>query len=296
MNERIEHLTHCPVLLRSCECSSIRLYSVYVLKTGQCNPLLLLWSTLWCHLLGCMSRWVFLLIISSHHFFPVHLVLLPEPSYSGPENIIFIPGKDLEEELSADKRLVWLVEMYAAWNPACADFAPQFSELSAKYVQNFSLSLLVILFWLLLFWLRYSLDNLKFAKVDLARSPETAEKYQINVSSFSKQLPTLILFKGGKEEIRRPLVASSGKLIQFSFTFVSNWKMCNFSLDFTDYSFSQENVVNTFDLNNLYQECKKNPVPNKDKKVKKQEWIHFCTRISLADDLRSFSTQFLVVL
>lgn len=67
-------------------------------------------------------------------FLSVHLVLLPEPSYSGPENIIFIPGKDLEEELSADKRLVWLVEMYAAWNPTCADFAPQFSELSAKYV------------------------------------------------------------------------------------------------------------------------------------------------------------------
>lgn len=68
---------------------------------------------------------------------------------------------------------------------------------------------------------RYSLDNLKFAKVDLSRSPETAEKYHINTSSFSKQLPTVILFKDGKEEMRRPLVASNSKLVPFSFTFVS---------------------------------------------------------------------------
>lgn len=72
--------------------------------------------------------------------------------------------------------------------------------------------------------LRYSLENLKFAKVDLSRSPETAEKYHINTSSFSKQLPTLILFKDGKEEMRRPLVASNSKLVQFSFTFVSKLK------------------------------------------------------------------------
>lgn len=62
----------------------------------------------------------------------VHLVLLPEPSYSGPENIVFINGNDLEDELEKDKRVVWLVELYTSWSPSCADFAPQFSELSHK--------------------------------------------------------------------------------------------------------------------------------------------------------------------
>jgi len=31
----------------------------------------------------------------------------------------------------------WLVEFYAAWSPQCAQFAPAFSELSAKYALFF---------------------------------------------------------------------------------------------------------------------------------------------------------------
>lgn len=143
----------------------------------------------------------------------VHQLTLPEPAYSGPENIVYIRGSDLEEELANDKKVVWMVEMYTAWNPTCVDFASQFAEISAKY----------------------SLDNLKFGKIDLTRNPETAEKYKINTSALSKQLPTLILFRNGKEDMRRPLVASNGALIPFSFVFVSIYTVtfrysCNVSL------------------------------------------------------------------
>jgi len=68
---------------------------------------------------------------------------------------------------------------------------------------------------------RYSLEHLKFGKIDLTRNPKAAEKYKINTHALSKQLPTLILFKNGEEEMRRPLIGSKGKLTPFSFTFVS---------------------------------------------------------------------------
>ncbi|KAI2804793.1 hypothetical protein RDWZM_008087 [Blomia tropicalis] len=155
----------------------------------------------------------------------VQLLLLPEPTYTGPENISYFKGTDLEEEIESDKRVVWIVELYTAWSPPCIDFSHIYSELSNKY----------------------SLNNLKFAKVDLSRSPDTATKYKINTSTLSKQLPTLIMFKNGKESMRRPVVNQNGKLVKFALTY--------------------DNVVCDFDLNNVYEECKKNPI-KKDKKEK----------------------------
>ncbi|XP_015793016.1 thioredoxin-related transmembrane protein 2 homolog [Tetranychus urticae] len=155
----------------------------------------------------------------------LHLLLMPEPCYKGPENMTYFNGNDLEESIKREKGTVWLIELYAAWNPTCIEFAPTFSELSANY----------------------ALDNLKFGKVELSRNPEVADKYKINTSPLSKQMPTLILVKNGKEEMRRPLVSNNGKLVTFNFNYA--------------------NVVSTFDLNNLHIDCKK---ALKDKSKTKQ--------------------------
>lgn len=128
----------------------------------------------------------------------VHLLLLPEPTYDGPENVYYFKGADLEEELESDRRVVWLIELCTAWSPPCIEFANVFAELSAKY----------------------SLNNLKFGKVDLSRSPDSAQKYKINTSALSKQLPTVVLFKNGKEYMRRPVVNNSSKLIKFNWNYV----------------------------------------------------------------------------
>lgn len=53
-------------------------------------------------------------------------------------------------------------------------------------------------------------------------------------------MPTVILFKNGKEVTRRPGFDHKGKLIKFFF--------------------SEDNVKAAFDLNNLYNECKGNPL------------------------------------
>lgn len=70
------------------------------------------------------------------HFTYVHAVcglILPEPTYQGPENVIYLHGANgLQEELQRDTKVVWLVAFYTVWNPACVTFAPIFSELSAK--------------------------------------------------------------------------------------------------------------------------------------------------------------------
>lgn len=147
-------------------------------------------------------------------------MLLPEPTYAGPENVTYFrTHTGLDDELSAgDKRISWIVTFYTVWNPACVNFAPIFSELSAEY----------------------NLPNLRFGKVDVGRFPAAGKKYHVSDSSLSRQLPTIILFRDGREVMRRPNADAKGKLVKFFF--------------------AEDNIRAAFDLNNLYKECKENPL------------------------------------
>lgn len=145
--------------------------------------------------------------------------VLPEPTYSGPENVVYFrTSTGLEDEMERDKRVVWIVTFYTVWNPACVNFAPIFAQLSSEY----------------------NLPNMKFGKMDVGRHPEAGQKYHVSDSSFSRQLPTVILFKNGKEVMRRPCADSKGKLMKFFF--------------------SEDNIRAAFDFNNIYKECKENPI------------------------------------
>lgn len=64
----------------------------------------------------------------------LHLMILPEPVYQGPENVLYFRGEELEAELARERRVVWVIELYAAWNPASVEFASTFAELSARSV------------------------------------------------------------------------------------------------------------------------------------------------------------------
>lgn len=147
-------------------------------------------------------------------------MLLPEPTYQGPESVTYFrTHTGLCDELErGDRRITWVVTFYTVWNPACVNFAPIFSELSHEY----------------------NLANLRFGKVDVGRFPDVGKKYHVSDSSFSKQLPTIILFRGGKEVMRRPHADAKGKLVKFFF--------------------AEDNIRAAFDLNNLYKECKENPL------------------------------------
>ena len=152
-------------------------------------------------------------------------LILPEPTYSGPENITYFRTQfGLDEELERDTRVIWLVAFYTVWNPACVNFAPIYSELSSEY----------------------HLDNFKFGKIDVGRFPEAGKKYHVSDSSFSRQLPSVICFRNGKEIARRPCADASGKLQKFFF--------------------SKDNVRAAFDLNNFYKQCKENPIKKDETK------------------------------
>lgn len=157
-------------------------------------------------------------------------MLLPEPTYAGPENVTYFrTPTGLDDELERDKRVNWIITFYTVWNPACVNFAPIFSQLSSEY----------------------NLENLRFGKVDVGRFPDTGKKYHVSDSSFSRQLPTIILFRNGKEVIRRPHADTKGKLVKFFF--------------------SEDNIRAAFDLPFLYKECKENPLKKLTNAVEKKQ-------------------------
>ncbi|XP_067684198.1 thioredoxin-related transmembrane protein 2 homolog [Haliotis asinina] len=153
----------------------------------------------------------------------LQFIFLPEPTYQGPEHVIYFRGPHLEEELEKDTRVRWFITFYAAWSPNCMQFAPSFSEVSAEY----------------------SLNNLKFGKIDVSRYPAVAEKFKIDHSAWSRQLPTIIFFEDGKEKTRRPLCTKHHTL---------------------KFALTKENFVKEFELNDVYDQCKKNPLVLRKKK------------------------------
>lgn len=159
--------------------------------------------------------------------FIITALVLPEPTYSGPENVTYFRTEfALDDELENNKQTVWLVAFYTVWNPACVNFAPIYSEISTEY----------------------NLENLRFGKVDVGRFTETGKKHRISDSSLSRQLPTIILFKDGKELLRRPSIDEKGKLQTFFF--------------------SKDNIKAAFNLNNIFKECKEGLNSGNEKKNK----------------------------
>ena len=94
-------------------------------------------------------------------------LLLPEPTYKGPENIVYFRDNNFTEEISRDKNVVWMVTFYAAWSPACIDFASIFSKISSEY----------------------GLPNLKFGKVSVIGSNNKFFRCDLKNSEFFENLP-----------------------------------------------------------------------------------------------------------
>ncbi|XP_048826616.1 thioredoxin-related transmembrane protein 2-B-like [Brienomyrus brachyistius] len=145
----------------------------------------------------------------------VFLMTCKPPLYMGPEYIKYFSDKTIDEELERDGRVTWIVEFFANWSPECQSFASIFADLSLKY----------------------NCAGLKFGKLDIGRYGEVSNKYKVSTSPLSKQLPTVVLFQGGKEVFRRPQIDKKGRAVAWSFT--------------------EENIIREFNLNELYQKSKK---------------------------------------
>uniref|UniRef100_A0A6I8NNI1 Thioredoxin-related transmembrane protein 2 n=1 Tax=Ornithorhynchus anatinus TaxID=9258 RepID=A0A6I8NNI1_ORNAN len=145
----------------------------------------------------------------------VFLMTCKPPLYMGPEYIKYFNDKTIDEELERDRRVTWIVEFFANWSNECQSFAPIYADLSLKYNST----------------------GLNFGKVDVGRYPDVSTRYKVSTSPLTKQLPTLILFQGGKEVLRRPQIDKKGRAVSWTF--------------------SEENVIREFNLNELYQRAKK---------------------------------------
>nr|KAF6343789.1 thioredoxin related transmembrane protein 2 [Pipistrellus kuhlii] len=143
------------------------------------------------------------------------LMTCKPPLYMGPEYIKYFNDKTIDEELERDKRVTWIVEFFANWSNDCQSFAPIYADLSLKY----------------------NCTGLNFGKVDVGRYTDVSKRYKVSTSPLTKQLPTLILFQGGKEVMRRPQIDKKGRAVSWTF--------------------SEENVIREFSLNELYQRAKK---------------------------------------
>ncbi|XP_027139185.1 thioredoxin-related transmembrane protein 2-B isoform X2 [Larimichthys crocea] len=145
----------------------------------------------------------------------VFLMTCKPPLYMGPEYIKYFSDKTIDDELDRDSRVTWIVEFFANWSPECQSFASVYADLSLKY----------------------NCAGLKFGKVDIGRYGEVSKRYKVSASPLSKQLPSLVLFQGGKEVMRRPQVDKKGRAVSWGFT--------------------EENIIREFNLNELYQKSKK---------------------------------------
>ncbi|XP_074504861.1 thioredoxin-related transmembrane protein 2-A isoform X2 [Sebastes fasciatus] len=154
------------------------------------------------------------------------LMTCKPPLYMGPEYIKYFSDKTIDEELKRDSRVTWIVEFYANWSSECQSFAPVFADLSLKY----------------------NCAGLRFGKVDIGRYGEVSQSYRVSTSPLAKQLPTLMLFQGGRELMRRPMVDNKSRAVSWTF--------------------SEENIIREFNLNELFQKSKK---LNKSRALKEGE-------------------------
>eukprot|EP01061_Rhynchopus_euleeides_P005905 TRINITY_DN15005_c0_g1_i1.p1 TRINITY_DN15005_c0_g1~~TRINITY_DN15005_c0_g1_i1.p1 ORF type:complete len:348 (+),score=134.89 TRINITY_DN15005_c0_g1_i1:231-1274(+) len=129
-----------------------------------------------------IGLWIFIFFVTS------------EPSFETPHrkfvkmdkkkmfDIVFSPvGQEKEQA-----QVYWFINVWASWQKSGASrqFNPVFAEMSAKYSNDFC----------------------KFTKIDAGRAfaQPVIQKLEIDDSALSKHMPSMVLFKNGKEVKRLP--------------------------------------------------------------------------------------------
>merc|ERR1712038_369426 len=112
------------------------------------------------------------------------------------EHIVHFTDSTLEETLKADHKVVWVIEAFANWSNDCTEVAPVFSDLAFDYGHEF----------------------VRFGKIDVGKYDKWSKDNKINNGMMSKQLPSILVYEGGKISNRRPEVRN-GKLVKFSMSY-----------------------------------------------------------------------------
>lgn len=146
---------------------------------------------------------------------------LQQPVYNGPDKVFYLRDTTFEQEvLYGDPKVTWLIAFYAVWSPACINFQPIFAELSEEFGSKY----------------------LRFGKLDVVRYPQFGTMYNIDTSGWSKQLPTIIMFRQGREITRRPSMVVTPKKSVHKFTFT--WRNIVSAFSLNDFNFPHNEVIN----------------------------------------------------
>jgi thiol-disulfide isomerase/thioredoxin len=130
--------------------------------------------------------------------FMLVFVLFPQPIYKGSSKVQDLTPAFFQQlvQEGGPGDETWLVEFMAPWSSACVHFAPVFARLSEKYTT----------------------DDLSFGRLEVSRWPHLAQTLNIDIGSSSPQLPTVIIFKEGKEVGRMPHVGDNDVVAQWKGT------------------------------------------------------------------------------
>ena len=139
----------------------------------------------------------------------LHFLFFAPPEPMGKTNILHYRANNLDNEIQADPRLTWFVCFYAPWSPPCQNFSSVFVDLATRFGD---------------------LKTFRFVKFDASRYPAEANKFKIDISTFSKQLPTVVLFQDGKEVKRRPQIDVKGRVLDRTRLLTADYLIDEFGL------------------------------------------------------------------
>lgn len=90
-----------------------------------------------------------------------------------------------------DAQTIWIVHYHATWSPLCTQLAPVYAEIAKEFDH----------------------PRLRFGKVDVSLWPDLAVAANVNVSGTSRQIPTYIAYKQGKEVARFPSLSVDESIV-----------------------------------------------------------------------------------
>lgn len=120
-------------------------------------------------------------------------LLTVQPMYDGPSRIETLTPATMPT-VAATPDAKQIIMLYAGWSSACIHFMPAFAALSRKYACDDKGRIV------------------RFGSLDLAVWPGVAKSsFNVDMNATSSQLPTIVLYNGGKEVDRLPRVGAKGR-------------------------------------------------------------------------------------
>lgn len=104
-------------------------------------------------------------------------LLFQMPMYTGPSRFVTIASLNEFDFNVLYGEHTWCVLFFAPWSDSCVTTMPLWAEMS----------------------LEFTTEKLVFGLVNVQKAPGIAERCGVDVSGFSSQLPSLILYENGVE-------------------------------------------------------------------------------------------------